>query len=52
MGVLDCTWLVSEKGEYEQTIDHEFLKKYFVVESISREQSLYGRNRPPFAAIK
>jgi hypothetical protein len=52
MDGLDCIWLVNEKGEYEQTIDHDFLKKYFEVESVSRERSLYGKNRPPFAAIK
>jgi hypothetical protein len=49
---LDCIWLVNEQGEYEQTIDHDFLKKYFEIESISRERSLYGRNRPSFASIK
>jgi hypothetical protein len=52
MDGLDCIWLVNETGEYEQTIDHDFLKKYFEVESVSRERSLYGMNRPPFAAIK
>ena len=52
MDGLDCIWLVNERGEYEQTIDHDFLKKYFEVESISRERSFYGMNRPPFPAIK
>jgi hypothetical protein len=49
---LDCIWLVNEKGEYEQTIDHSFLRKFFEVESVSKERSLYGRNRPAFGAIK
>ena len=49
---LDCIWLVNEKGEYEQRIDHDFSKEYFEVQSISRERSLYGRIRPLFAAIK
>jgi hypothetical protein len=52
MDGLDCIWLVNEKGDYEQTIDHRFLKKYFEVESVYRERSLYGMNRPPFEAIK
>jgi hypothetical protein len=43
---LDCIWLVNEKGEYEQTIDHKFLRKFFEIENISKERSLYGRNRP------
>jgi len=49
---LDCIWLVNEKGKYEQTIDHEFLKMYFEVESISKERSLYGRNRPQFESME
>jgi hypothetical protein len=52
MDGLDCIWLVNDKGEYEQTIDHDFLKKYFEVESASRERSLYGRNRRPFGPTK
>ncbi len=49
---LDCIWLVNEQGEYEQTIDHDFLKKFFEIESVNRERSLYGKNRPPLGAIK
>jgi hypothetical protein len=52
MDGLDCIWVVNDKGEYEQTINHAFLKKYLEVENASRERSLYGMNRPPFAAIK
>lgn len=51
MDGLDCIWLVNEQGHYEQTIDHDFLKKFFEIESVSRERSLYGKNRPPFRAI-
>jgi hypothetical protein len=43
---LDCIWLVDEKGEHNQTIDHEFLLTHFEIETQSKERSLYGRNRP------
>ncbi len=49
---LDCIWLVNEKGKYERTIDHEFLNRYFEVESISKERRLYGRNRPQFESLE
>ncbi len=48
---LDCIWLVDEKRKYEHTIDHDFLHKYFEIETVSKERSLYGRNRPQFNAI-
>jgi len=49
---LDCIWLVNEKGKYEQTIDHDFLQKYFEIETVSKERSLYGKNRPQFQPMK
>ena len=52
MDGLDCIWLVNEEGKYEQTIDHDFLWKYFEIETISKERSLYGRNRPQFEPMK
>jgi len=48
---LDCIWLVDEKGNYERTIDHHFLHKYFEIETVSKERSLYGRNRPQFEPV-
>ena len=51
MDGLDCIWLVNEEGKYEQTVDHEFLAKYFEIESLSKERSLYGRHRPQFDPI-
>jgi predicted oxidoreductase len=48
---LDCIGLVNEKGEYEQTIDHKYLRKYFEIESISNERSLYGKDRPAFGRM-
>lgn len=49
---LDCIWLVNDEGKYEQTIDHDFLQKYFDIETLSKEKSLYGRNRPQFQPLK
>ena len=48
---LDCIWLVNDEGEYEQTVDHEFLRKYFEIENVSSERSLYGKDRPAFSRI-
>jgi len=48
---LDCIWLVNEVGKYEQTIDHDFLQKYFEIDTVSKERSLYGRNRPQFEPV-
>ena len=52
MDGLDCIWLVNDEGKYEQTIDHDFLQKHFGIESLSKERSLYGRNRPQFERMK
>ena len=52
MDGLDCIWLVNDEGEYERTIDHDFLQEYFEVETVSKERSLYGRNRPQFGRMK
>jgi hypothetical protein len=42
---LDCIWLVNDRGKYEQAIDHDFLHKFFKIESVAKERSLYGRGR-------
>jgi hypothetical protein len=44
---LDCIWLVNERGEYQETLDHNYLRKYFDILQISLEKNLYGRRRPP-----
>jgi hypothetical protein len=49
---LDCIWLVNERGKYEQTIDHGFLRKHFEIVSISKQRSLYGNGKPRFLPIK
>ena len=48
---LDCIWLVNDDGEYQETVDHEFLHKFFEIELLSRERSLYGKNRPRLGPI-
>jgi hypothetical protein len=45
MDGLDCIWLVDAKGEYCQTLDHDFLDRFFDIVAISNERSLYGRSR-------
>ena len=51
MDGLDCIWLVDEGGNYDQTIDHECLNKFFEIRSIAKERSLYGRGRPQFSRM-
>jgi hypothetical protein len=48
---LDCIWLVNNDGEYQETVDHEFLYKFFEIELLSKERSLYGKNRPRLGPI-
>jgi hypothetical protein len=48
---LDCIWLVNNEGKYEQTIDHQFLAKYFEITALSKERSLYGKNRPRLGPV-
>ncbi len=42
---LDCIWLVNQKGEYDWTIDHSFLRKHFDVIERSEETSFFGVRR-------
>jgi hypothetical protein len=49
---LDCIWLVNEGGEYEQTTDRKFLLKYFEIEHLSDERSLFGRGRRRLPRIR
>jgi hypothetical protein len=51
MDGLDCIWLIDESGEYDQTLDHDYLYKYFDFLFVSKERSLYGKGRPPFGPI-
>ena len=47
----DCIWLVNEDGEYQETLDHDYLARYFDVIQTSDETSLYGAKRPRIGAI-
>jgi hypothetical protein len=49
---LDCIWLVNESGKYEQTIDREFLLKYFRIERLSNESNFYGTGKRRLAKLK
>lgn len=52
MDGLDRIWLVDEAGKYDKTIDHEYLDRFFDVQSIAKERSLYGRSRPRLGPMK
>ena len=52
MDGLDCIWLVDEAGKYDQAIDHEYLERFFDVQFVAKERSLYGRNRPQFGPMR
>lgn len=47
----DCVWLVNESGEYQETVDHDYLFKYFDIIQISDEKNLYGTNRPQIGPV-
>ncbi len=48
---LDCIWLVNEAGEYQETVDHDYLSKYFDIIQASDEKNLYGAKRPQIGAV-
>ena len=48
---LDCIWLVNNHGKYEQTVDHEYLYKYFDVIQFVDHENWYGRRRPQIPPI-
>jgi hypothetical protein len=43
----DVVWLVNSKGEYEQTTNHDFLRKYFVLVEATDEDDFFGDKREP-----
>jgi hypothetical protein len=45
---MDTVYAVSRKA----IIDHEYLYKFFKVESLSHDRSLYGRGRPMFGPFR
>lgn len=52
MDGLDCIWLVNEDGEYEQTVDHKCLFRYFDIIVLSDETDLYGLQRIQLPPIR
>ena len=47
----DCIWLVNESGEYQETVDHDYLWKYFDIIQTSDEKNLYGTKRPQIGPV-
>lgn len=43
---LDVVWLVDANGEYNWTVDHDWLYDKFDVIEYSDENDLFGENRP------
>jgi hypothetical protein len=48
---LDCIWLVNEAGEYQETIDHDYLEKYFDLIEVSDEKNMYGTGKPKISPV-
>lgn len=44
---LDVVWLVDSAGNYDWTVDHEWLYSKFEVVQYSDEDDLFGENREP-----
>ena len=44
-------WLVDKDGNYNWTVDLEFIEKFFEVVEISNERSLYGHKKPPIGPL-
>ena len=49
---LDCIWLVTDSGDYEQTIDRKTLLMYFDLLKLSHEADLFGERRDPLGPRK
>ena len=49
---LDCIWLVNDEGNYEQTVDHEFLYRHFDIIQLADHTNWYGRRRPKISPIR
>lgn len=49
---LDCIWLVNEKGEYEQTTDHERLLRSFTIEKLTNERDYYGVHKRKLGPLR
>jgi len=51
-GGLDCMWLVDENGQYCETIDHDFLFRWYDILVISEERNVYGKDKPELPPIR
>ena len=43
---LDCVWLVTDEGQYRETVDQEMIRTHFKVLYLSDETDFYGVDRP------
>ena len=43
---LDCVWLVTDGGEYRETVDQEMIRTHFKVLYLSDEADFFGSERP------
>jgi hypothetical protein len=48
---LDCIWLVNDEGKYQETMDHDYLFKYFDIIELSDEKDVFGKRRPQLGPI-
>lgn len=49
---LEDIWLVDDTGDYCETIDVEYLEKYFKVIKLSRERDYFGKSRPRLGKLR
>jgi len=45
-------WLVDENGQYCETIDHDFLFRWYDILVISEERNVYGKDKPELPPIR
>jgi hypothetical protein len=49
---LDCIWLVNDAGEYEQTVDRDYLVKHFDVVRLGRAADPFGEGEPRLRPLR
>jgi len=47
----DCIWLVNESGEDQETVDHDYLFKYFDIIQISDEKNPTAQRGPKLSRL-
>jgi hypothetical protein len=49
---LDVIWMVNSEGEYDWTVDHEWLHDKFEIMKVSDEDDFFGINRSPLGPCR